>query len=96
VFEKRAFRRIFWSKERRNDMRLVKLHNEGLHNLYSSSSIIIMVKSRRMRLVGRVARVGEKNNVYRILVGNPEVKRPLGIHRSKWENNIKIDLGEIG
>jgi hypothetical protein len=53
-----------------------KLHNEELHNLYSSSSIIRIIKSRRMRYAGHVARMGEKRNAYRILVGNPEGKRP--------------------
>jgi hypothetical protein len=55
-----------------------KIHNEELHNLYSSPSIIRMIKSRRMRWTGYVARMGEKRNAYRILVGNPEGKRPLG------------------
>jgi hypothetical protein len=71
-----------------------KLHNEELHNLYSSPSIIRMIKSRRMR--GHVARMGEKRNAYRILVGDPEGKRPLGRPRRRWVDNIKIDLSEIG
>jgi hypothetical protein len=72
-----------------------KLHNEELHNLYSSPSII-RIKSRRMRWVGHVARMGEKRNVYRLLVGKPEGKRPLGRPRRRWINNIKMDLLEIG
>jgi hypothetical protein len=68
-----------------------KLHSEELHNLYSSPSIIRMNKSRRMRWAGHVARIGEKMNAHRILVGNPEGKRPLG-----RVNNIKMDLREIG
>jgi hypothetical protein len=73
-----------------------KLHNEELHKLYSSPSIIRMIKSRRMRWAGHVARMGEKNNAYRILVGNPEGKRPLGRPRRRWVDNIKIDLREVG
>jgi hypothetical protein len=73
-----------------------KLHNEELHNLYSSPSIIRIIKSRRMRWVGRVARMGEKRNVYRLLVGKPEGKRPLGRPRGRWIDNIKMDLLEIG
>jgi hypothetical protein len=69
-----------------------KLHNEELHNLYSSPSIIRIIKSRRMRWAGHVARIGEKRNVYRILVG----KRPLGRPRRRWIDNIKMDLLEIG
>jgi hypothetical protein len=69
---------------------------EELHNLYSSPSIIRIIKSRRMRWAGHVARMGEKRNVYRFLVGKPEGKRPLGRPRRKWMNNIKMDLLEIG
>jgi hypothetical protein len=69
-----------------------KLHNEELHNLYSSPSIIRMVKSRRMRLAGHVSGMGEKRNAYRILVGNPEGKRPLGRTRRRWVDDIKMDL----
>jgi hypothetical protein len=72
-----------------------KLHNGKFHSLYSSPNIIKMIKSRRMRLAGHVARMGEKRNAYRILVGKPEGKRPLGIPRHRWVNNIKIDLREI-
>jgi hypothetical protein len=64
--------------------------------LYSSPSIIRIIKSRRMRLAGYVARMREKRNAYRILVGKPEGKRPLGRPRHRWVDNIKIDLGEIG
>jgi hypothetical protein len=72
-----------------------KLHNEELHNLYSSPNIIRMIKSRRMRSAGHVVRMGEKRNACRILVGNPEGKRPLGRPRRRWLENIKIDLREI-
>jgi hypothetical protein len=69
-----------------------KLHNEELHNLYGSPSIIRMIRSKRMRWAGLVARTGEKRNAYGILVGNPEGKRPLGRPRRRWEDNIKMDL----
>jgi hypothetical protein len=72
-----------------------KLHNEELHNLYSSPSIIRIIKSRWMMWVGHVARMGEKRNVYRLLVGKPEGKRPLGRPRRRWIINIKMDLLEI-
>jgi hypothetical protein len=64
--------------------------------MYSSPSIIRIIKSRRMRLVGHVAQRGEKRNAYRLLVGKPEGKRPLGRPRCRWVDNIKMDLLEIG
>jgi hypothetical protein len=73
-----------------------KLHNEELQNLYSSPSIIRIIKSRRMRWVGHMARMGEKRNVYRLLVGKPEGKRPLERPRHKWIDNVKMDLLDIG
>jgi hypothetical protein len=73
-----------------------KLHNEELHNLYSSPSIIRVIKSRRMRWAGHAARMGERRNANRILVGKPEGKRPLGRPRRRWVNNIKMDLREVG
>jgi hypothetical protein len=73
-----------------------KLHNGELHNLYSSPDIIRQIKSRRMRWVGHVARMGEGRNVYRVLVGKPEGKRPLERPRRIWEDGIKMDLREIG
>jgi hypothetical protein len=69
-----------------------KLHNEELHNLYSSPSIIRVIKSRRMRWAGHAARMGERRNAYRILVGKPEGKTPLGRPRCRWVDNIKMDL----
>jgi hypothetical protein len=71
-------------------------HNEELHRLYSSPSIIRMIKSRRMRWAGHVARMKENRSAYRILVGKPEGKRPLGRPRHRWVDNITMDLREIG
>jgi hypothetical protein len=94
VFENRVLRRIFGLKgdEVTGDWR--KLHKEELHNLYSSLNIIRMIKSRRMRWVGHVARMRETRNAYRILVGKPEGKRPLGRPRRRWVNNTIMGLGE--
>jgi hypothetical protein len=72
-----------------------KLHSEELHNLYSSTGIIRIIKSRRMKWAGYVARMGEKRNVYRLLVGKSAGKRPLGRPRRRWIDNI-TDLVEIG
>jgi hypothetical protein len=71
------------------------MHNEELHNLYSSPSIIRMIKSRRMIRAGHVARIWEKRNAYRILIGNPEGERPLRRPRRRWEDNVRMNL-EIG
>jgi hypothetical protein len=96
VFENRVRRRIFGPKMDGVTGRWRKLHNEELHNLYSSQSIIRIIKSRRMRWAGHVARMGEKRNVHRLLVGKPEGKRPLGRPRRGWIDNIKMDLLEMG
>jgi hypothetical protein len=91
VFENRVLRRIFGPK--RDEM------TDGwrkLHGLYSSPSIVRVIKARRMRWAGHVARMGEVRGAYNILVGRPEGKRPLGRPRRRWEDNIKVDLREIG
>jgi hypothetical protein len=75
---------------------LRKLHNEELHILYFSPNIIRQIKSRRMRWVGHVARMGEERNVYKVLMGKSEGKRRLGIPRFRWQDGIRMDLGEIG
>jgi hypothetical protein len=95
VFENRVLRRIFGPKGDEVIGGWRKLHNGGLHNLYCSPSIIRLIKSRRMAWAGHVARMEEKRNAYRILVGKPEGKRPLGRPRHRWEDNIGMDL-EIG
>jgi hypothetical protein len=94
VFENRVLRRIFRPKRDEVTGEWRKLHNEELH--YSSPSIIRIIKSRRIRWAGHVARMGEKRNAYRLLVGKPEGKRPLGRSRRRWVDNIRMDLGEVG
>jgi hypothetical protein len=96
VFENRVLRRIFGPKRDEVAGGWRKLHNEDLHNLYSSPSIITIINSRRMRWAGHVARMGEKRNAHRILVGKPEGKRQLGRPRRRWVDNIKMDFREIG
>jgi hypothetical protein len=73
-----------------------KMHNEELNDLYSLPNIVWVVKSRRMGWAGHVARMGEDSGVHRVLVGKPEGKRPLGRPRRRWEDNIKMDLQEVG
>jgi hypothetical protein len=73
-----------------------KLHNEELHGLYSSPSIVRVIKARKMRWAGHVARMGEVRGAYNILVGRPERRRLLRRPRRRWEDNIKMDLREIG
>jgi hypothetical protein len=85
MFENRVLRRIFGQKRDEVMGGWRKLHNEELHDLYSSPSIIRIIKSRRMRWTGHVAPMQEKRNVYRLLVGNPEGKRPLGRPRRRWK-----------
>jgi hypothetical protein len=95
VFENRVLRKIFGPK-REEDRSWRKLHNDELHSLFSSPSIIRVTKSRRMRWARHVARMGEGRGVYRVLVGRPEGKRPLGRPRRWYEDNIKLDLRAIG
>jgi hypothetical protein len=95
VFENRVLRRIFGPKRDEVKGEWRKLHNEELHNLYSSPDIIRQAKSRRMRWAGHVARMGEERKVYKVLVGKPEEKRPLGRPRRRWEDGIRMDLREI-
>jgi hypothetical protein len=92
VFENRVLRRIF-GPEREEDGSWKKLRNDELHSLYSSPNIVRVIKS---SWAGQVARMEEGRSVYRVLVGRPEGKRPLGKPRRRWEDNIKVDLKEIG
>jgi hypothetical protein len=91
VFKNRVLRKIFGPK-REEDGSWRKLHNDELHDLYSSPNIVSVIKSRRMRWAGHVARMGEGRGIYRVLVGRPEGKRRP---RHRWENKIKMDFREI-
>jgi hypothetical protein len=96
VFENRVLRRIFGPKRDEVTGEWRKLHSEELHILYSSPNIIRHIKSRRMRCVGHVACMGEERNVYRVLMGKPEGKRPVGRPRHRWEDGIRMDLRDTG
>jgi hypothetical protein len=96
VFENRVLRKIFGPKRDEVIGGWRNMHNEELNNLYCSLCIIRMINSRRISWAGHVARIGEKRNAYRILVGKSEGKRPLGRLRRRWEDNIRMDLREIG
>jgi hypothetical protein len=94
VFENRVLRKICGPK-REEDGSWRKLHNNELHSLYSSLNIVRVLKARRMRWAGHVAHMGEGRGVYRVLVGRPKGKSPLGRPRCRWEDNIKMDLRDI-
>jgi hypothetical protein len=96
MIENRVLRRIFGPKRDEVTGCWKKLHNEELHGLYSSPGTIRVIKARRMRWTGHVTCMGEVRDVYNILVGRPEGRRPLGGPRRRWEDNIKLDLREIG
>jgi hypothetical protein len=95
VLENRVLRRIFGSKRDEVMGEWRKLHNKELRDLYSSPSIVRIIKSRRLRWAGHVARMGEKRNAYRLLVGKPERKGPLERPRRRWVDNIRMNLGEV-
>jgi hypothetical protein len=92
VFENKVLRRIFGPRryEVTGDWR--RLHNEELNDLYPSSNIVRVIKSRRMRWAGYVPRMGEERGVYRVLMGKPEGKRPLGRPKRRWVDSIRMDL----
>jgi len=92
VFENRVLRRVFGPKMDEVTGEWRKLHNEELSDLSSLPNIVRVVKPRIMRWTGHVARMGQGRGVYRVLVGKPEGKRPLGRPRRRWEDNIKMDL----
>jgi hypothetical protein len=91
-----VLRRIFGSKKNEVRGEWRKLHSEDLNDPYSSPSIVRVIKLRRIRLAGHLAHMGERRGIYRVLVGKPEGKRPLGRSRIRWEDNIKMDLQEVG
>jgi hypothetical protein len=92
IFENMILRRIFGTKRDEVTGEWRRLHKKELYALYSSGNIIWVIKSRRLRWAGHVARVGERRGTYRALVGKPEGRRPLGRPRHRWGNNIKTDL----
>ena len=94
IFENRNLRRIFGPKSDENG-RCRWLHNEELYSLYRSPNIVRVIKSRRLRLAGHVARMEEGRSTFKILTGKPTGKRPLGRPRRRWEDNIRMDLKEI-
>jgi hypothetical protein len=96
VIENRVLKRIFGPKRDEVTGEWRKLHNEELNGLYTLPNIVRVIKSRRMRWVGHVARMGEGRVVYRFFVGKPEGKRPLGRPRHRWEDNIRMDLQDVG
>jgi len=94
-FENRVSRR-FGPKRDEVKREWKKVHNDELNDLYSSPCVVRVINSRIMRWAGHVARIGVRREVYRVLVGKPERKRPLGRPRRRWEDNIKMDLQEVG
>jgi len=96
VFENEVLRRIFGPKRIEVTGEWRKLHNEELNDLYSSLSIVRVIKLRRMRWRGHVTRMGERRGVYRIMVGKSEEKRPLERPWWRWEDNMKMNLQEVG
>jgi hypothetical protein len=96
VFDNRVLRRIFGPKMDEGMGEWRKLHNEELNGLYSVPNIVRVIKSRRMKWAGHVARMGEGRGVYRVLVGKSEGKRPFGRPRRRWEDNIRMDLQGVG
>jgi acyl-CoA synthetase (AMP-forming)/AMP-acid ligase II len=96
VFENRVFTKIFGPKKDEITGVWIKLHNEELHDQYSSPAIVRVIKSKRMRWAGHVARMGKGKGLYRVLVKKPEGKKPLRRPRLRWEDNIKMDIQEVG
>jgi hypothetical protein len=96
VFENRVLKRIFGPKTDEVTRERRKLLNEEINDLYSSPNVGRVIKSRRMRWAGHVARMGEERGVYRVLVGKTEGKKPLGRPRHRWVDNIRMDVQEVG
>ena len=96
MFDNRVLRRIFGLKSDTITREWRKLHKEEQNDVYSSSNIVWAIEWRRMRWVGHATHTEERRGIYRVLVGKPEGKRPLGRPRHRWEDNIKMDLQEVG
>ena len=96
VSENMVLRRIFDPRRDEVKGKWRRLYNEELNDLYSSPNIVRVIKSRRMRWAGHVARMGEERGLYRVLVGKSEGRRPLGRSRRRWVDNIRMDLQEMG
>ena len=96
VFQNGVLRIILGSKTDEETGEWRKLHKEELYDLHCSPNTIRVIKQKRMRWAGHVTRMGERRGVFRVLVGKPEGKRPLGRPRRRWEDNIKVDLQEVG
>jgi len=96
VFENRVLRRLFGPKKDEVKGEWRKLDKEELNDLHSSPNTIWVIKSRIMSWTGHVAHMGERRGVYRVLVGKAEGRRPLGRPKRRWEDNIKMDLQEVG
>ena len=96
MFEKSVLRRTFVPKRVKVKREWRKLHDNELNDLYCSPNSVRVIKLRRMRWTGHVASMGERRSAYKVLVGKPEGKRPLGRPRRRWESNIKMDLQEVG
>ena len=96
MFENMVLRGIFEPRRDEVTREWRRLHNEELNELYSSTIIVRVIKSRRLRWAGHVARMGEEKGVYRVLVGKPEGRRPLRRPRRRWVDNIRMDLQEVG
>ena len=95
VFENMVLRRIFGPRSEEVTGEWRRQHNQELNDLYFSLNIVWVIKSRRMRWAGHVARMGEERGMYRVLVGKPEERRPLGRPRRRWVYNIRTDLQEV-
>jgi len=96
VFENMVLRKIFGPRRDEVTGEWRRLYNEELNDVYSSPNIVRVIKSRRIRWAGHVARMGEERGAYGVLVGKPEGKRPLGRPRRRWVDNIRMDLQEVG
>ena len=96
MFEKKVLRKIFGSEREKVTVNGRKLHNKELYDLYCSPNIFRVIESRRMRWAEHIARMGRRSDAYRVLVGRPEGKRPLGKPSRRWEDNIKMSHQEAG